>query len=98
MTKNMLNGAILLCLVVSLAGCGRSAPEVIRIPVTKTVIEKIQTPAELLRECRQPYMDPLETNGDLERALGEAILAIDLCNEDKKKIGEWQEAEVGGGV
>ena len=94
MTKLILHGVTLLFLMALLTACGRSTPEVIRIPVTKTVIEKIETPAELLRECRRPYMDPLETNGDIERALGEAILALDLCNEDKKKIKEWQEQEL----
>ncbi len=93
MTKNMLHGVMCLCLMVLLNACGGSTPEVIRIPVTKTVVEKIQTPHELLRDCPEPNLDTLDTNGDLERALGEAIVALDVCTEDKRKIRSWQEAE-----
>ena len=39
-------------------------------------------------------MDSLETNGDLEARALEALSALDLCNEDKKKIKEWQEGEL----
>jgi hypothetical protein len=83
---------------VLLTACGRSAPEVLRIPVTKTVIEKVKTPDELLNECAQPNLDNLETTGDIEAALGEAIIALDSCSEDKKAIKEWQETTVGESV
>lgn len=93
MIKYMLNGVTLLCLMVLLTACGKQV-EVLRIPVTKTVIEKIQTPPELLRDCDGPNLDDLETTGDLEGVVIEALSALDVCSEDKKKIREWQEAEI----
>jgi hypothetical protein len=98
MIKHTLSGVTLLSLMVFLSGCGRQAPEVIRVPVTKTVIEKIQTPDNLLRECDRPNMDDLETTGDLERVALEALSSLDTCNQDKKDIKEWQEAEVDDNV
>lgn len=94
MMKNMLRGVLCLSLMVSLSGCGKSTPAVIRIPVTKTVIEKVKTPDELLRECARPSLADLETNEDLERILGEALVSLDTCSEDKRKIREWQEESV----
>lgn len=70
--------------------------EVLRIPVTKTVIEKIQTPAKLLHDCDGPDLDRLVTTGDLEGIAIEALSALDTCSEDKKKIREWQAKELGG--
>lgn len=97
MIKNMLSGVILLSLMVLLTACGKQV-EVLRIPVTKTVIEKIKTPDTLLAECERPNMDDLETTGDLEAVALSAVSALDDCNEDKRKIREWQEAEVGESV
>jgi len=94
MIKNTLHGVMCLCLLVLLNACGSSTPQVIRIPVTKTVIEKVTTPHELLRDCPEPNLDTLETNQDIERALGEAIVALDVCTDDKRKIRSWQEEEV----
>lgn len=63
-----------------------------RIPVTTTAIEKITTPEGLLEPCPEPNLDSLETNGDIEQALGEAILSLEACNTDKAAIRAWQEA------
>jgi hypothetical protein len=43
-------------------------------------------------------MDDLETTGDLERVALEALSSLDTCNQDKKDIKEWQEAEVDDNV
>ena len=63
-----------------------------RIPVTTTVIEKITTPEALLELCPEPNLDNLETNGDIEQALGESIVSLEACNTDKERIRAWQEA------
>lgn len=74
-----------------LTACGASAPEVIRIPYEKIVIEKVKTPEALLVPCVRPNLDRLETTGDLEQALGEAIVSIEACNGDKERIKAWQD-------
>ena len=89
---NTKNGVILLCLVVLLSAC-KSSPEIIRVPVTKTVIEKVTVPAELLEPCREPDLGSLVTTGDLERVAGEAIASLSSCNTDKVRIREWQETD-----
>jgi hypothetical protein len=69
-------------------------PDPIRIPYETIVIEKVQTPAGLLRECPRPSLVSLETNGDLEAALGEALISLSACNTDKERIRAWQESEL----
>ena len=73
-----------------LTGCGTSEPTVIRVPVEKLVVEKVQAPDELLEDCPEPNLDTLDTTGDLERALGEAIIYLQDCNQDKAQLREWQ--------
>lgn len=70
-----------------------TSPELIRVPYETIVIEKVRVPEELLRECFEPDLDSLETNGDLEEALGEAVISLQTCSEDKVQIREWQESE-----
>lgn len=59
--------------------------------MTKTVIEKQFPPEELLEFCREPNLDPIETNEDLERIAGESLGALVACNVDKAKLKEWSE-------
>jgi len=66
---------------------------VIRVPYEKTVIERVQAPADLLEDCQDVDTDHLETNSDLERALGEAVVSLDACTEDKRRLRDWQESE-----
>ncbi len=66
----------------------------IKIPIQKTIIEKVVVPAELLEPCREPDLDSLETTRDLERVAGEAIASLSSCNQDKADIREWQEEEL----
>ena len=89
--KRTLSGVGLLCLVVLLTGCATRKPEVMRIPVTTTVIEKITTPAALLEPCPEPDLDYLETTGDIESVAIKALASLTACNEDKEKIRAWQE-------
>lgn len=67
-----------------------------RIPQLQTVTDYIYEPCpiaeKLLAECPAPDLSSIETNGDLEAAFGEAILALDTCNEDKIKIQEAAQA------
>ena len=91
--KNMLPGAILLCLMALLLGCKDSGPQIIRVPFETTVIEKVKVPAELTQKCVEPDLDSLETTGDIEDALGEAIISLEACNKDKARIEEWQGEE-----
>ena len=51
----------------------------------------VEVPEELLRQCPSPDLDSVKTNGDLEQALGEAIVAIETCNDDKVRIKEWMD-------
>lgn len=59
------------------------------MPFETIVIEKVQAPDELLRQCRTPDLEVLETTGDLEQALGEAVVSLQTCNQDKERIKEW---------
>ena len=86
---NIKNGAILVSLLVLLSACA-SKPEVIRVPFETIRIEKVHAPAELLKPCREPSLDSLETTGDLERVAGEAVASLVACNEDKAALREWQ--------
>lgn len=62
--------------------------------ITKTVVEKVEVPAELLEPCPEPNLDDIQTTGDLERVAQEALSAATCGNADKKAISEWQEAEL----
>ena len=90
---NTVSGAILLCLLALLTGCA-SDPEVIRVPVETTVVEKVTVPGNLLEPCERPSLDSLETTGDLERVALEALEYGDCGNADKEAIREWQAEEV----
>lgn len=61
------------------------------MPFETTVIERIETPAELLEPCREPDLAEVETNEDLERVAGIAVAALAACNQDKERIKAWQE-------
>ena len=87
------NGLILLCLTVLLIGCGKQL-EVRPVTVTKTVIEKVSPPAELLANCAEPSVDRLQTTGDLEALAVDALVALTFCNKDKERLREWQEEEL----
>lgn len=63
----------------------------IRVPVEKVVIEKVEVPDELLNPCPEPDLAALTTTGDLERVAAEAIVALTFCNKDKERIKEWNE-------
>lgn len=76
-----------------LTGCGKQL-EVRPVVLTKTVVEKVQVPAELLEPCSEPNLDPITTTGDLERVALEGIASTRCGNDDKAAIKEWQEAEV----
>ena len=91
--KHTLIGAGLFSLLVLLTGCSSSGPEIIRVPFERTVIEKVQTPDALLEACPVPDLATLKTNKDLETALGEAIVSLGSCNEDKEGIRIWQGEE-----
>jgi len=83
------HGLILLCLMALLTGCAGQELEVLRIPVEKTVIEKVYVPAELARPCPEPNLDSVETTGDVEAVAIDALAALKVCNEDKAAIREW---------
>ena len=87
------SGLILLSLLVSLQGCSSSGPEIIRVPYERTVVEKVQAPEALLEACPVPDLVALDTNKDLETALGEAVVSLQTCNEDKESIRIWQGEE-----
>lgn len=87
--KHIASGLILLCLTVSLTGCGKRL-EVRPVVVTKTVVEKVDVPTFLLEPCEVPELDTVETTGDLERVAQEAITAAVCGNKDKTAIREWQ--------
>ena len=91
-TLSIVSGLMLICLTVLLAGCGKRL-EVRPVVVTETVIEKVQVPAELLEPCPEPGLDAIKTTGDLERVAVEALGSLSLCNQDKVRIREWQEAD-----
>jgi len=74
---------------VLLTGCGKRL-EVRPVTLTKTVIEKVVVPAELLKPCEEPDLDTIETTGDLERVALEGVAAARCGNEDKAAIREWQ--------
>ena len=88
-TRLIMNGLALCCLMVLLAGCGKQL-EVRPVVLTKTVIEKVTVPAELLEPCEEADLDSLRTTGDLERAAIRALAAAKCGNEDKAAIREWQ--------
>jgi len=92
-TQTTRSGVILLFLMALLTGCGKAAPEVIRVPFETVRIEKVRVPAELLRPCRVPAMVLLETTRDLERVAIQAIASIADCNADKAAIEAWSEEE-----
>ncbi len=73
-----------------IAGCS-STPTLIEVPVLVevTVYETVPVPEALLQPCRVS-LDQLETNQDLERALGEAILELRQCTADKVAISELE--------
>ncbi len=91
--NHTMRGLILLSLLGFAIGCSSSGPQLIRVPFERTVVEKIQTPEALLETCPVPDLAALETNKDLETALGEAIVSLDSCNEDKEGIRIWQGEE-----
>ena len=91
--NHITRGLILLFLLGFAIGCSSSGPEIIRVPFERTVIEKVQAPATLLEACSVPDLATLETNKALETALGEAIVSLDSCNEDKEGIRIWQGEE-----
>ncbi len=90
MINHITSGLILFSLLVLLQGCSSSAPEIIRVPYERTVVEKVRAPEALLEACHVPDLVTLETNKDLETALGEAIISLESCNEDKEAIREWE--------
>ena len=92
--KNTLHGVVLLSLMALLIGCETSETQIIRVPVETTVIEKVQVPAELVQRCPEPDLDSLTTTGDIEDALGEAIVSLQTCNQDKERIAAWQEEDL----
>lgn len=73
----------------SLTGCGKRL-EVRPITVTRTVVEKVEVPPELLEPCELPNLDNVTTTGNLEAVAIEALAAAKCGNEDKAKIREWQ--------
>jgi hypothetical protein len=89
MTKLIVNGVILVCLMALLTGCGKRL-EVRPVVVTKTVVEKVQAPSQLLEPCDMPDMAPLKTSGDLERVAQDALSAAACGNRDKASLREWQ--------
>lgn len=92
--QHIASGLTLLCLTVLLAGCGKRL-EVRPVTLTKTVVEKVVVPSNLLEPCAVPGLYDVQTTGDLERVAQEAISATVCGNEDKAAIKEWQEEEVG---
>ena len=88
--KHIVNGLTLVCLMVSLTGCGKRIDVQPPIRITETVYEKVQVPAELLAFCEEPDLDKIETTGDLERVAIESVASLASCNVDKAKIREWQ--------
>ncbi len=91
--NHTMSGLSLLFLLVLLQGCSSSGPEIIRVPYERTVVEKVQAPEALLEACPVPDLVALDTNKDIETALGEAIVSLGTCNEDKERIREWQGEE-----
>jgi hypothetical protein len=89
MMKHIVSGLILLCLTVSLTGCGKRL-DVRPVVLTKTVIEKVNVPSNLLEPCALPELDDVETSGDLEAVALEALAAARCGNEDKAAVREWQ--------
>lgn len=85
-------GVILLSLPALLIACS-GQPEVIKVPVTRTVVEKVYPPSELLVACPAPELDSLETSGDLEAAASDALIALTKCDADKRKLREWAESQ-----
>lgn len=86
----IVSGVILLCLMVSLTGCGKRVEVRPPITITETVYEKVQVPEELLAFCTEPDLDQIKTTGDLERVAVDAVASLAACNVDKAKIREWQ--------
>jgi len=88
--NHTMRGLTLLFLLVLLQGCSSSAPEIIRVPYERTIVEKVYAPEALLEPCAVPDLVALETNKDIETALGEAIVSLETCNKDKERIREWE--------
>lgn len=92
-TQHIVSGLLLICLTALLTGCGKQL-EVRPVVLTKTVVEKVVVPSNLLEPCEVPGLYDVQTTGDLERVAQEAISATVCGNEDKAAIKEWQEEEV----
>lgn len=91
--KHIALGLTLICLTVLLAGCGKRL-EVKPVVLTKTVIEKVALPSNLLEPCSLPSLDGVRTSGDLENVAIQALAAARCGNEDKAAAREWQEEEI----
>lgn len=76
-----------------LTGCGKRL-EVKPIVLTKTVVEKVAVPSNLLEPCPIPELVHVETTGDLETVAQEAIASSQCGNKDKAAIREWQAEEI----
>lgn len=59
------------------------------ITITKTVVEKVKPPTELLEPCPTPDLDQVGTTGDLEAVAIDALVALAFCNKDKEQLREW---------
>jgi len=92
--KRTLLGVTLLFLMVSLVGCATPKPDVIRVPFETIVIEKVGVPDELLRQCRTPNLDSIETTGDVESVAIEALASLETCNQDKERIRAWTKEQL----
>lgn len=79
--------------MVLLTGCGKPL-EVRPVTITKTVIEKVEVPSNLLEPCALPELDGVETTGDLETIAQESLAAAACGNADKAAIREWQAEEI----
>jgi len=69
-----------------LAGCA-STDRLIEVPVITEVVryEMVPVPEVLLRACTVD-LSALKSNQDLERTLGEAIVELQRCTDDKESI------------
>lgn len=79
--------------MVSLTACGKRL-EVRPVTVTRTVVEKVQVPDQLLAPCPEPDLSIVETTADVERVAIEGVSAAACGNADKEAIREWQAEEV----
>lgn len=92
-TQHIVNGLVAICLLALLTGCGKRL-EVRPVTPTKTIVEKVSVPTNLLEPCVLPELDDVKTTGDLERVAQEALSSAACGNEDKAAIREWQTEEV----